>query len=360
MSRDLNPQNGARRAKRPLRPWIKALIYILASLLGLGVGAILYIWILLGQMGFASIPIFDTEAGQLEVAGAQLDVNQTIEGIYSPAEYPIHQVAPKSPDVTNILVFGLDERDPDAPYAPSRTDSMIIMSLDRKHKAIKLTSLMRDIEADIRGREGAGDKLNAAYVHGGIGMMINTINEMFDLDIQHFMKFDFWSGEKFIDAAGGVEIEVSEEEVEYVNDSVAEQSSIAGVAPQYLSSGGLQRLTGMQAIAWARIRALGNDQGRTSRQRTVMMSMLGAFAQRSVNEKLATITAALPYATTNFSRESLMLFGLANMGTLDKMAEYRVPEDGMYVTDEDTYNIIVDMEQQIPALHHFIYEYEVE
>lgn len=338
----------------------RAIVYSLAAVLGLFAGGLLYVWLLLGSMGFASIPIINSENNTTVESGASLDINQSVSGIYSPAEYPIKQVKPKSKDVTNILVFGLDERDPDNPGAPSRTDAMIVLSMDRKNKAIKLTSLMRDIEAHIEGREGAEDKLNAAYVHGGIGMLINTINEMFNLDIQHFMKLDFWSAAQFIDAAGGVTIDVTYDELDYVNGGVREQSTLAGISPQLLSDAGTQKLNGMQAISWARIRAIGNDQGRTSRQRTVMMNMIGAFSSQSMTGKLGTITAALPYATTNFSRESLMLFGMGNLQTLKHMAEYRVPEDGMYYTDESNYNIIVDLEVQNPALHEFIYEKVVE
>lgn len=334
----------------------RTIIYLLAAILGLAAGAFIYMWLLLGSMGFAGIPIFNTESSQVVSDGAQLDTNGNVSGIYSPEEYPIHYVKPISKDVTNILVFGLDERDPENPGAPSRSDSMIIMSMDRKNNSIKLTSLMRDIQADIKGREGAADKLNAAYVHGGIGMLINTINEMFELDIQHFMKFDFWSASKFIDAAGGVTIDVSAEELDYVNGSVREQSVLAGVTPQLLTEAGPQKLNGMQAIGWARIRAIGNDYGRTSRQRTVMTNMLSEFANAGMTEKLATVTAALPYATSNFSRESLILFGVKNLQCLGRFAEYRVPEDGFYYTDESNYNMIVDLELQRPALHQFIYE----
>ncbi len=336
------------------------IIYSLAIVLGLFSGALIYLWLLLGSMGFASVPIMNSDSNQMVNSGDRVDVNGLISGIYSPTEYPIHYVKPKSSSVTNILVFGLDERDPSNPSAPSRTDAMIVLSLDRKNNAIKLSSLMRDIQADIKGREGAADKLNAAYVHGGIGMLINTINEMFDLDIQHFMKFDFWSAAQFIDAAGGVTIDVSSEELEYLNASVYEQSNLAGTAPQILAEAGTQKLTGMQAIAWARIRAIGNDQGRTSRQRTVIMSMLSDFSSKGMRQKLATVTAALPYATTNFSREGLIWLGMRSMGCLSNLADYRVPEDEMYYTDESNYNIIVNLEEQVPALHQFIYEKVVE
>ena len=338
----------------------RTVIYTAAAMAGIFAGGLIYLWLLLGSIGFASVPVFNSESGSLISSGAELDADQSVAGIFSPSEYPIDYVKPMSKDVTNILVFGLDERDPDNPGAPSRTDSMIIMSMDRKNNAIKLTSLMRDIQADIAGREGEADKLNAAYVYGGIGMLINTINEMFELDIQHFMKFDFWSAAKFIDAAGGVNIEVTAEELEYVNAGVREQSVLIGANPELLSSAGPQKLNGMQAISWARIRAIGNDQGRTSRQRTVMMNMLQAFSAQGMTEKLGTVSAALPYATTNFSRESLILFGMSNISSLKHMADYRVPEDEMYFTDESNYNIIVDMDQQRPALHEFIYEKVVE
>lgn len=338
----------------------RGVIYTAAALVGIFAGALIYLWLLLGSIGFASVPVFNAESGNLISSGAELDLDQSVAGIYSPSDYPIEYVQPKSKDVTNILVFGLDERDPENPGAPSRTDAMIIMSMDRKNKAIKLTSLMRDIQADIEGREGEADKLNAAYVYGGIGMLINTINGMFDLDIQHFMKFDFWSAANFIDAAGGVNIDVTADELEYVNVGVREQSVLSGKNPELLTSPGLQRLTGMQAISWARIRVIGNDQGRTSRQRTVMMSMIAAFSAQGMTEKLATVTAALPFATSNFSRERLILFGLSNISCLNHMGEYRVPEDDMYYTDESNYNIIVDMDLQKPALHEFIYEKVVE
>ncbi len=128
-------------------------------------------------------------------------------------KYPIYKVEQKDPNVVNILVLGTDSRNVLADRGHS--DTMIIVSYNRKTAQIKLTSLMRDALVPIEGHDW--NRINTAYMYGGVGLAINTINQLFDLDIQQFIVIDFNGVKNFIDYIGGVELTFTQDEVDLYN-----------------------------------------------------------------------------------------------------------------------------------------------
>ena len=140
-----------------------------------------------GQINYSNVAVVDQLEGKTVSSEYTGDDRAGHVALYIHKDFPIESVAKIDPLIDNILVIGVDSRG----EKTARTDTMMLMSVDRRHNAIKLTSLMRDIEVELPGREGAHDKLNAAYSWGGIGLLINTINQNFNLDVQHFMMVDF-------------------------------------------------------------------------------------------------------------------------------------------------------------------------
>ncbi|MDD2213654.1 MAG: LCP family protein [Oscillospiraceae bacterium] len=341
------------------------LLRVFLVILGLFLGFSGYIWNMLGKPGFVSVPVIsgdETVSGDDGTdSGTDLTVGD-VEGdggvvkVYAPSDYPIQAVDQMDSQVTNILIFGVDSRGEDD--TTSRSDSMMVMSLNRKTKSVKLTSLMRDTQVTISGYEDEATKLNAAYAYGGVGLMINTINQNYQLDIQKFMMFDFWSAADLIDQVGGIELDITEEELPYVNDNMVEVNRISGLADDdgALAAAGTQTVTGKQAIAWARIRSIGNDQGRTARQRTVVIKMLEKFSAQSLPEKLSTVNEGLGHIETNLTQADMLSLGLKNINLLGNFEQMRIPEDGYYQTNEDNWNMIVDWDSELPRLHDFIFE----
>lgn len=331
---------------------------ILTALLGLLIGAGIFFWNALGAMDYVNIKPVATNSteGLDQYISAQKPAGKKLGevALYVDPDYPIRAVPQKDPDIENFLVFGIDSRGGDE---ASRADSIIIVTVDRKHHMVKLTSILRDTQVHMNDMDGSLDKVNASYAYGGVGMLINTLNSNFDLDISKFVMFDFWSSVAFVDALGGVELDITQDEIEATNSVLREMAWVMNRNPagEELTHPGLQRLDGLQAIAWARVRYIDSDFGRTSRQRILMETILKEFAKRNVLQQASFAVKVLGELETNISRGDLIATGLSSALALKSIRQYHVPQDGMYETDEDTWNMIIDRDQQIPALHDFIW-----
>ena len=162
---------------------------------------------------------------------------------------------------TNVALFGVDSRDGNLGEG-NRTDCIIVASLNNETKEIKMVSVYRDTLLDLS--EGTYQKCNAAYSYGGPVLAINMLNMNLDLDIEDYVTVDFGAIADAIDLLGGVEIEVTEEELPYINQYIPETANSAGKSANYLSSAGLQKLDGTQATTYARIRSTARSMNRGS------------------------------------------------------------------------------------------------
>ena len=172
-----------------------------------------------------------------------------------------------------FAIFGVDARNSSLGKG-NRSDSVIVASLNLGTNEVKLTSMYRDTLVDIPGY--GYDKLTHAYAFGGPELAISTLNHNFDLDIKDYVTVNFAVAEDIIDLLGGVEINVQENEVKWLNGYV---HSLAGEGAdtkvKYIDGAGLQTLSGSQAVAYARIRYTGGgDYKRAKRQRTVLNAAL--------------------------------------------------------------------------------------
>lgn len=218
-----------------------------------------------------------------------------------------------SSDVKNILVIGTDERTADS---GARSDSMILISINKKTKKFVQTSFMRDIYCEIPGNNS--NKLNAAYQYGGAELLMDTIEQNFDIEIDKYVKFDFYSFIDIIDSLGGLDIKVTVNEAEAMKDPINEQNfyNKKSVGTDYIkiTKTTTVHMNGNQALAFARIRKIpgstGTDFSRTDRQRIVLnmimdkMKVVGPF---KLNDML---NSALPDITTNMSKSELYFLAL--------------------------------------------------
>ncbi|GFP74313.1 LCP family protein [Clostridium fungisolvens] len=261
----------------------------------------------------------------------------------------------------NILLMGVDSRAADQ---DARSDSMMIATIDKKHNKIKLASLMRDMIVDMTGHgpmEGLNqDRLTHAYEYGKAELTLKTVNENFKMNIKNFVEVDFFGLEKIIDQVGGVEINVTSEEVPYLNAYVKEVAGIEKVTPKLVTKPGLQLLDGKQAVGYARIRYVGNmDFQRTERQRTVLTKVLEKLSSMNPLQLNNAIGEMLPNVTTSMDRSDIISLSKdVLLKKINKVEQLRIPIDGhngtIYV--RNTYFLGWDKKENLEALHKFIYE----
>lgn len=272
---------------------------------------------------------------------------------------------------TNILLLGVDSRNPKTD--PGLADSIMILTIDKAHNKIKLTSLMRDMIIDNIQGEGATagttrDRINVIYkqgggVNGGGQYAIKAINSNFNTNIKDYIKIDFSDFDKMVDAVGGVDINISDDEVKVANGYIQEVAKIEGIKPAYLTHGGLQHLSGIQALGYCRIRYVGaEDFQRTERQRTVLTAVFKKISSLSASDATKLTDTILPCVETSLSSTDILTdtsyIMLHKMNVGDQL---RLPEDGynysVYINN--TYFLGWDKTKNDADLLKFIYEEDV-
>ena len=204
-----------------------------------------------------------------EIAGTPEDIGVDYEvAVEETEESPIYRQVPINEDIINILLLGQDARPGEL---RSRSDTMMLMSYDRAGNKATLVSLLRDCWVHIEGH--GWNRLNAAYSFGGIGLLINTINDTFHIDVQNYIIVGFNEFEKVIDAFGGLQVNLNKAEAAYINELSADTLE---------EKDGVQQLNGAQTLIHARNRHAGGsgDFERTRRQREILL----AFYQKLKSE----------------------------------------------------------------------------
>ena len=233
--------------------------------------------------------------------------------------------------VRSILLIGTDTRD--LSEERGRSDSMILVTLNSRTKEIGLSSFMRDAYVTIPGR--GENKLNAAYSYGGPELLMDTIEQNYDVSVDDYVCVTFAGFAGIIDSFGGIEMTVSDAEAEQINVILqSEVNALMGDDPldDFLSGGGTYILDGKQALSYARIRKVGNaDFERTSRQREVMQKLMQGAKSRLVKAVPEMMDAALPHVATNMSTFELYLLSLRVPLLLGyDTAQLQIPADGTW------------------------------
>ncbi len=220
----------------------------------------------------------------------------------------------KSPFVTNILLIGVDGSVSES----SRSDSMILVSFDFKHMKIKLTSFLRDSWVEIPSK-GKKAKLNSACSTGGPQLVIDTLEYNFGVDIEHFIMVDFNMFTQIIDKFGGVEVEVTKKEADFINRTTR----------QKVESGSNINLNGEEALVYCRIRKLDSDYMRTYRQRKVIGALIQKARNTEISSMVQIINEVFPLIRTDLSSleiTTLAYKALASLILAD-IEQTRVPID---------------------------------
>lgn len=213
--------------------------------------------------------------------------NENVVNVYG--KTPIYKVEKKDPNIENILVLGTDSRD--VTRERGRSDAIIILSYNKKTGAVKMVSVLRDSLVPIEGR--GWNRINAAYSFDGVGLAVNTVNQLFDLDIQRFVVVDFNGVTDFIDKAGGLTISLTQAEADYLTNYNSGKVKY---------SAGPCQMNGDRALAYMRIRKIDSDFGRTARQRRVIETLASKIIkEKSLSEIYDLTNFAFGLVKTNIS-----------------------------------------------------------
>lgn len=258
---------------------------------------------------------------------------------------------PDNGNVYNILLIGVDQRR-EGGYANS--DSMILLSLNKETRRILMISFMRDLYCNI---EGVGvRKLNAAHAIGGPDLLVKTIEDNYKVDIDNYARVNFFTMIDLVDKVGGIELDITEEELPYVNRYVKNLCGLAGVKAKkhYLDSAGTYLCDGYQTVAYSRIRYVGSDYQRTQRQRTVLTKLIEKARTLNLLEINDLVSAVLPDITHDISEVRMLqlLSGVPAFLTYD-IAQSRVPYADLYVSRNEI--LYPEMETTIARLQEEIY-----
>jgi LCP family protein required for cell wall assembly len=263
---------------------------------------------------------------------------------------PIYYKEQKDPNILNFILLARDTRD--AYRDRGRTDSMMVVSYNKKTRETKLISLQRDMLVPIEGRQ-YWNKLNTAFFYGGVGLSINTVNDLFGMDIQRYVTVVVSSVAPLVDKIGGIELYVTSAEANYFRTS--EHADIMGdIVP------GWNHMNGDQVTVFVRNRSVGNaDASRTRRQRDAIEAIYTKIlTEYSLSEVVELINYAAPIIATNFTNDEIISLAsdilLGGEITID---DHRIPEEGDYesVWYGDMLALSTDFEEAKKDINNYIY-----
>ncbi len=270
-------------------------------------------------------------------------------------EIDLKNIEPTDSSVINILLIG-EEKMKDT--TRGRSDSMMIATINQKQKALKLTSLMRDCYVTIPGH-GHG-KLNSAYNIGGGPLLVETIEQNFEVHLDGYARVDFSAFETIVDKLGGVDIELTEAEASYLNrtDYISDPKQRNVVT-------GMNHMSGSQALGYARVRykkagsGESDDFGRTYRQRTVLSAIFAKYKTKNLIELVGITNELLDYITTDRSKTDILGYVAAAVGTgMSDLETFRIPMNNSYSTSTVKSAgsvLLVNFEKNNAALQEYIY-----
>lgn len=299
--------------------------------------------------------------------------------------------------IKNIALFGVDSRNDSF---TGLSDVIMILTVDNKHRKVKMTSILRDTKVHIEGEMLDGDymdwdtKINNAYYYGGPELAIRTLNRNFGLDITDYVTVNFANMAAIVDAFGGVDIAVTAEETREINrnlwalsqevldqmeadreegtysdhryseivreDFIPDASGELDVnSGNYVAS--TLHLNGNQAVAYSRIRNVGDDYERAERQHKVMAALIGSIEHKSFSDYPGLIKQMMPYCETSLGLADIV--GLTPILTGDfEISSIKIP-DPACETDlydgpaEDNINYLTfDLTQASKRISSFIFE----
>lgn len=257
------------------------------------------------------------EENNEDITGPEEDPNSVEWGEVDPI------VASK--DIINILLIGKDQRK----SGNARSDAMILCTINKSAKTITMTSFLRDMYVQIPGK--SDNRINASYAMGGAKLLNKTIEKNFGVTVDGNVEIDFFGFKDVIDYLGGVDIELTKAEAEYLNRRG--NWDLEKNAGQWNLKEGVNHLNGSQTVAYSRIRKVGNgDFGRTNRQRTVLSKLMEMAKDMNITQVNGLLNKALPLLTTDLTDREIMSYVMVLFPMLGELQvqTQQIPAKGAY------------------------------
>lgn len=257
---------------------------------------------------------------------------------------------------TTIALYGVDSRDSNL-NTGTNSDAIILLSINKDTKEVKMVSVYRDTLLQIQSDSQTTHKVNYAYQLGGALMSINTLNANLDLAISDYITVDFNAMADIINALGGVEVTVTEDEVNNLNKNLAEQIGISGKYSEGVHEAGTKVLNGQQAVAYSRIRS--TDKGditRTMRQRTVLLGLVNKMINADSKMISNLIDVSFSCISTSLTKDEVT--SLAK-----DIADYKITGNigfpfaytPMSLDGKGSVIVAADLNANVTALHEYLY-----
>lgn len=317
--------------KSKMRTFGKVMLVILLILVVLlGIGAGVGVWYVNDKLG--KVNYVDISSDDITVTDG---INDQLKGYRT------------------IAIFGVDSRSNEL-VKGTRSDCIILATINEKTKEVKLTSVYRDTYLEITDR--SLDKVTHAYSYGGAALSMSTLNTNLDLNITEFVTVNFESVVDIVNAVGGVSINVTNEELKYINGYIDEIVKVTGKTSPHVTKAGTQTLNGTQALAYGRIRyTAGGDYKRTERMRDVMMAVVNKAKKMSVTKLNSLADTLLPKVYTNISSGEII-------SLIPQLATYTITDSTgwPYNTKGATINGVwygppITLESNVKELHEKVY-----
>lgn len=280
----------------------------------------------------------------------ELDVNHDIADniLNDTPDADPNDVAAKVERVQNIALFGVDQ----ASGSVGRSDAMIILSIDKVGKTIKMTSLARDSLVPIDGH--GEEKLTHAWAYGHAKLATKTINQAFGMNISDYVYVNFEEFMDVIDYIGGVEVHVDELELKTINYTPDKSKQLPGP--------GVHHLDGRQALLYSRIRS-DSDTNRTARQREVLIAMYEQVRKQPISKLPETLKRVMRSCHTNLSSDTLLdiaTWAVTGTPTIESLS---MPNDqlkpwGGILDRARGWVRVYDLDAAKKVLYNFLYDVE--
>ena len=353
-------KTGSKKSKKKKRLLVRNIVVItLAVILALTGSGMIYYYKTIDSLNYSDTGDFDedenyTADGRRDQKKFNVDlnggtVNMTVED----------GKLLNDPMVLNVMLFGADKND----GTSQRSDTMIMLSVDNRHKKLKLTSFMRDLWVYIP--DYGYSKLNHSYAYGGPKLAIATIEQNFGVNIDRYAIVDFSSFRSIIDILGGIDIELTSEEIDYINWQCWKNNQVQ-TRNELPDTPGIVHLNGRQALWYARNRGdeemgfSGSDFDRTDRQRKLLRKLASDMRSASLTDIVAIVDKVGPLITTNLKKNEITTLVANSLTYLSyDMVEHRIPSDGNYDAGWH-YGMstldVVDWDAERKSLAIFVYE----
>ena len=317
--------NAKRKKRRKKKPIVKILSALICILLVIGIAFYAYAYNILNKMERTEL---DTE--DLGISTSTYD------------------------GVKNIALFGIDSRQDNS---SGRSDANVILTIDKKHKKIKLTSIARDTYVAIDGH--SNQKLTHAYAYGKSQLAVKTLNKNFGLEITDYVTMNFFELARVIDYIGGVYIDVNDAEFKELNSYVIPTTDFGNIECKLLTSSGYQKLSGAQAVCFARIRHTDGDIERGNRQKEVLTAMFKQVKTMNVLKLPEVAEMVVSECQTSLSTNDIIGLGTWALTASPEFEQLSIPNDNVPGKGKiigGAWCYVYDLEKASKEIKDFIFE----